>query len=316
MAALGSGGAPSGPVALAVVVGHPETTAFALAVDAALAVAAAVYVVSARRLRREEADGRRPRPRHGWSPWRVAAFLSGLLLAYVAIGSGLAAYSARPSIVVAQHVLLMMAAPPLLVLGRPVALWRAAVGGPGEPRRRAGAAVGHGAEGSTSPLARRGALAVWVLYYGSMAGFFLTPLFPGALHDPGLLDASELWFAAVGLAFALYVVGGAAAPGGPSFWVRLAAILAGAPAETAVGLALLLWPHPLAPGVTLATTHTAGLVLWAGGMLTSGLSLAYVLGLWVLDDSRRGAELDLVLDAAVVPVSLGDGPGSGRPSPR
>lgn len=340
MGALGSGAAPAGPVALTVVVGHPETTAFALGVDAVLAVAAAAAIVGAHRLGRRGAHGGGSEtgpPRPGLSPWRTASFLAGLVLVYVAVGSGLGAYAARPSVAVAQHVLLMMAAPPLLVLGRPGVWWHAVVRAGRRWRAghhrwgRNGAAAGAAAAAAAAasapvpapdaawsePVAgpRRWPLGVWVLYYGSMAAFFLTPLFPRSLHDPSLLDATEIWFTAVGLAFSGFVVGGACAPGRPAFWVRIVAILAGAPVETAMGLALLLWPHPLAPGVTMATTHTAGLVLWTGGMLTSGLSLAYVLGLWVLDDSRRGNELDQLFDAALAPVSLGDGPGSGRPGP-
>lgn len=282
MAAPGALGNLSGPVSLAVVVGRPASTAFALAADALLMAAAGAHVVDVRR--RTRAGTRR------WSPWRSAAFAIGLLLVYVAVGSGLARYDARPSVVVAQHVLLMMAAPPLLVLGGVEA--RAAL---------------------RAPRGRRWGLAVWTAYYGSMAGFFLTPLFPQSLHDPLLLEGSELWFGVVGLVFSTLVVGGrpGAAHGAP-YWLRIVAILGGAPAETAVGLTLLLWPHQLAPGVGLAATHTAGLVLWAGGMLTSGLSLAYVLGLWCLDDSRRSAGLDGVLDAAL-PVNVADGTGCGHP---
>lgn len=287
MPAPGSAGGPTGPLALAVVLGRPETTPFALAVDGVLVAAAATYAVGS--LRR--------RPGRGPVPGRAACFLLGLLVVYVAVGSGLAAYSARPSVVVVQHVLLMMAAPPLLVLGRPKAPWA--------PRSRPPARAPH------APRLR--GVTVWAAYYGSMAAFFLTPLFPRSLGDPALLDGSEVWFGAVGLAFSASIVGGTSASGQPRYWARIAAILAGAPVETAVGLALLLWPHPLGPGVGVATTHIAGLVLWSGGMFTSGLSLAYVLGLWCVDDTRRGADLDALLDAAAAPVSLGGVPGSGRP---
>lgn len=294
MIARHAAGPLAGPITLSGTAGHLQTTPFALAVDVVLLVVAVGYVLQTRR-RVRQAGGRA-------SGWRAVAFAGGLLLVYAAVGSGLAAYSARPGVVVAQHVLLMMAAPPLLVLGRP---------GPvaaGQPQG--------GGSVARPPWrgARMGPLAVWAVYYGSMAAFFLTGLFPSSLHDPALLHGSELWFAAAGLAFSWFLVGGAAGSPRPAYWVRIVAVLAGAPAETAIGLALLLWPHPLAAGVSLATTHTAGLVLWAGGLLTSGLSLAYVLGLWCLDDSRSSAQLDTLLDA-VVPLSLGDAPGSGRPSP-
>lgn len=296
IAAHASATTPSGPLALGIVVGHPSVTAFALVADALVVAAAGLYVAGAWRQGRE-GDGH-------WSPWRVASFLGGLVCIYVAVGSGLAHYTARPSVVVVQHVLLMMAAPPLLVLGRPMAVLA------GVRSRHADRAY----DPKMAPSRGRG-LGVWTLYYGSMAAFFLTPLFPRSLHDPVLLGGSELWFTAVGLGFSAYVVGGTGttATGRPIYWTRIVAVLAGAPVETAVGLALILWPRPLAAGVSLGTTHTAGLVLWAGGMLTSGLALAYVLGLWCLDDMRRGAQLDLLMDPAATPVSLEDAPGSVRP---
>jgi putative membrane protein len=302
IAAHASATTPSGPLALGIVVGHPSATAFALVADALVVAAAGLYVAGVWRRGREGAGH--------WSPWRVASFLGGLVCTYVAVGSGLAHYTARPSVVVVQHVLLMMAAPPLLVLGRPKVVLA------GVRSRQADPAC----DPKMTPSRGRGrgrgrGLGVWTLYYGSMAAFFLTPLFPRSLHDPALLDGSELWFTAVGLAFSAYVVGstGTTATGRPIYWSRIVAVLAGAPVETAVGLALLLWPRPLAAGVSLGTTHTAGLVLWAGGMLTSGLALAYVLGLWCLDDMRRGTQLDLLMDTAAAPVSLEDAPGSVRP---
>lgn len=294
IAAHAPAGTPPGPLALGVLVGHPSATAFALAADALVVAGAALYVAGVRRGRGADVH---------WSPWRVASFLVGLVCIYVAVGSGLVHYTGRPSVVVAQHVLLMMAAPPLLVLGRPMAVW-------------AGLRSRHTDPTYDRPMApsRARGLGVWTLYYGSMAAFFLTPLFPRSLHDPVLLDGSELWFTAVGLAFSAYVVGSTGTTTGrPVYWARIVAVLAGTPVETAVGLALILWPRPLAAGVSLGTTHTAGLVLWAGGMLTSGLALAYVLGLWCLDDMRRGTQLDLRMDPAPTPVSLGDAPGSVRP---
>lgn len=246
----------------------------------------------------------------GLPVWRTVLFLVGLALVYVAVGSGLVAYSARPSVVVVQHVLLMMGAPPLLVLGRPAVAWTFTRRARAAPRPDPASDVGPRATRPSWPFRLR-ASATWTVFYGSMAAFFLTALFPRSLHDAFLLDGSEVWFVAVGLAYAILVVGGGAA-GRPSMWARVVAVLAGAPVETAVAVSLLLWSHPLTAGLTPATTRAAGIVLWGGSMLTSGLSLAYVLGLWVAEDTRRGAEPEVLLGEAA-PVSLSGGPGSARP---
>ena len=85
-----------------------------VAVDAALAALAGLYLAGVRRLRR------RARP---WSPQTTAFFVAGLALVFVALGSGVARYDdVSFPVHMTQHVLLMMAAPPLLVLGRPVRL--------------------------------------------------------------------------------------------------------------------------------------------------------------------------------------------------
>jgi putative membrane protein len=54
------------------------------------------------------------------SGWRLAAFLSGLCSLWIAIGSPLAAYDdVSLSVHMVQHLLLMVVAPPLLLLGAP-----------------------------------------------------------------------------------------------------------------------------------------------------------------------------------------------------
>jgi cytochrome c oxidase assembly factor CtaG len=277
---------------------RPRTTAFALGVDAALAAAVLSYLWG---LRITGPGGdRRCRPQ-----LRAASFLFGALLVYVAIGSGLAAYQGRPSIVVVQHVLLMMAAPPFLVLGRPRDAW---------------AALGRTSPRGTLPSGRTGGgpsmwtgLVVWVLYYGSMAAYFLTALMPDSVRHPDLLAATQLWFVAVGVLFFSVVLGGGRAGRPAGYGTRIVSLLAGTPVESAVGIALVLWRHPILAGVSLSATHTSGLVLWISSMLTSGLALAIVVAQWCIDDSRRGEQNDPLVDLAMAAVIPGDGRGSVLP---
>jgi putative membrane protein len=78
-----------------------------------LATLAVVYGLGARR--------RSPRGRR-WPPARTACFLAGLALLALIYGSGLQVYEDQPTVHVVQHMLTMMAAPPLLVLGAPITL--------------------------------------------------------------------------------------------------------------------------------------------------------------------------------------------------
>lgn len=86
----------------------------ALAVTSTLLAAAGLYLAGVRRLARR---GRR------WPGRHTVSFLAGLAAIWVAVGSGLAFYDDSSVVLhMVQHILLMMAAPPLLALGRPVPL--------------------------------------------------------------------------------------------------------------------------------------------------------------------------------------------------
>ena len=66
---------------------------------------------------------RRPSPRgRRWPLPRTACFWAGLGLLALIYGSGLQVYEDQPTVHVVQHMLTMMAVPPLLVLGAPITL--------------------------------------------------------------------------------------------------------------------------------------------------------------------------------------------------
>lgn len=83
------------------------------AVTAALIVTAIVYIRGWNRIRRT-------RPAE-FQTWRLAAFLSGILAVFVAVASPLDTFAESLLFMhMAQHYVLMMIAPPLIVLGAPV----------------------------------------------------------------------------------------------------------------------------------------------------------------------------------------------------
>ncbi len=251
-----------------------QSDALALTMDGLIVAVAAVYVVASVTLRRR---GRR------WRIGQTILFLSGLLAVFAALGSGLAAYDdgdIRAHVV--QHVVLMMVAPPLLVLGRPLVLAAQAAPRPLQLQlvRLSGATTLRVLSGGAG----------WALFYGSMVLYFLTPIFALSVRDDTFHEATHAWFLVVGLCFWFGLVGEAAAR--RSAATRLAAVVAGMSVETALGLALLMWPRPLSPVDTLARTHTAGQILWISCMLVSGTASAGLLVEWAAADERAVRRLE------------------------
>ena len=283
---VAAAGAPSPHVDLHVLLTYVQTDVPSLVVDALLVAAAVAYLAGlrARRRRRRRPAGRR------WPVGRTAAWLAGLAMVFVGVGSGLAAYDdLNASAHVVQHLLLMMFAPPLLVLGRPATVLAQAA-----PRRVQVGVVrffgGPVVRALTGPVA-------WPLYYGTMAAFFLTPVYAYSVRTPAFHDGTHGWFLAVGCLFWAGLVGVDLPGHRRSPTGRMAMLLAGMPVESAIAVALLFWPWALAPDQPAAAAHSAGLVLWMGSMVSSGVGLVIVLRQWTAAD-RRGVRRSLAAAAA------------------
>lgn len=266
-----------------VVVGRVRTDPFALASDAAVIVAGVAYLAYARAQVRAVPSGDVDR----WRGLRTLSFAGGLVVLFAALGSGLALYQySSPPVDVVQHVLVMMVAPPLLVLG--------CAGTRRGPRSVPGLAG--------RVLRRVSGVVSWPLYYGSMAAYFLSPAYGRSLREPVLLDGVEVAFVVVGLLFWVGLVGTDRTGRPRSHAFRMVGVICGMPIETAVGLVLVVWPHPMAPGVSVPATHAAGMLLWLGCMLTSGVALAVLLVQWGIHDTRRTDE-----EVALVESRAGSG---------
>jgi cytochrome c oxidase assembly factor CtaG len=151
-----------------------------------LAALAAFYLRGWWRLRMRRARGAAP-------GWRLAAYLGGLLSVLVALCSPLEVLSELSFTAhMAQHQLLMMVAPPLLLLAAPfpVMLWAL----PPRLRRRAGALVGR-----PGPVRRALAGLTWmpvagVLYTVTLWGWHHPAAYEAALRYPILHDLEHLTF--------------------------------------------------------------------------------------------------------------------------
>jgi cytochrome c oxidase assembly factor CtaG len=242
-------------------------------VSVGLLAAAIAYLWARRRL---VADG------VPWPARRTAYFLSGIGALALALLSPIEAYdTVLFSVHVVQHMLLTMAAAPLLALGAPITLALRVVRG--RTRRRM-VRVLH-----SPPMRVIGhPLVAWVLFTLTLYGLYFSPLFDLTLRQPLAHDLVHLHFLAVGLLFWWPVVGL-----DPSRWrlphiARLGFVFLMIPFHAFLGVAIMNSGRVLAPtlesfqrswGPTpLADQQTGGAILWGAGDL---IALAAVLGVLI-----------------------------------
>ena len=246
MAGMGMGAAPR--VDAHTILTDWQVSVFAVGAGAVLVVIAVWYLVSVRAL---AARGRR------WSRWRTVSFLCGLVAVELALGSSvavLAGYTFTAHI--AQHLLLMVIAPPLGALGAPMTLALQTSRRP--TKRRLLAAL------RSAPFrVISHPVPVFFMYYLSMYAFFLTGALGYAMTHMWVMDLVNLGFLGGATLFWWPMVGIDPIP----HWnmnpgLKLLNLLIGVPVESFLGVALLMKATPAAPMYSLATTHFGGGVLW------------------------------------------------------
>jgi putative membrane protein len=263
-------------------------------VSGAIAIAAVLYVHGVRTV-----TLRRGR----WSAWRTASFLAGLATVAVALVSPLESASHRLlSAHMVQHMLLMQAAPPLILLGRPMTLLLASSSRP--VRRRAASLVrGRFAHAVASPALGFASL-VLVLYASH-----LSPLYEATLTNPLLHAMEHGLFLGAALLFWWPVVArdpGAARLSHPS---RLLYLFLSMPVMSILGLVIssanrVLYPYylfaarPGGIGHALADQRLAGTIMWEGSMLVAVVALSAVLLDWMRREDREALRQDALRDRA------------------
>lgn len=224
--------------------------------------------------------------------WRLAAWLAGVAVLAVALGSAVDVYADSVfSVHMVQHVLLAMVAPPLLALGAPVTLaLRVARAG---IRRSVLLPILH----SRLVRAVSWPLISWSLFAFVMWATHFSPLFNAALENEALHSGEHLLYLAAGLLFWWPVIGA-----DPIRWrlgplQRMVYLGAQMPLNTAVGLAIyfaptVLYPHYATLGRTwgpdpLTDQQIAGVVMWGAGdvIMLGALVLGIAAGLRA--DERR-----------------------------
>lgn len=229
--------------------------------DVGLVAALLLYVVGVARLARSEGDP--------W-PWpRTAAFLGGLAAVAVALDSVLGAYDdVLFADHIAQHLVLVMVAAPLLAMGAPVELARRATGGrlhravTAALRSRPAEVVGH-------PLLGFGLCAV-AIPVGHLTGLYDVTLTNVAVHG-----SEHVVLLAIGYLFWRPVVAVEPSRHPLTPGARVLYLVLALPITACTGLALSSADHELFPVYLtmhrpwgpsrLGDLHDGGRILWIGG---------------------------------------------------
>ena len=273
---------------------------FDLIYGTAALVLAAVYLAGVRRLRRRG---------DAWPPGRTLAWLFGCAALLVATSSGIGRYGpAMFSVHMAEHMILSMLVPILLVLGAPVTLALRALppagrAGPPGPREWLLAAV-------HSPWARffTHPLVALPVFVGSYYVLYFSGLFAAALPVHGAHVFMNLHFLVTGLLFFWPLIGIDPAPRRLPPPARLGVLFASVPFHAFFGVALMsagtviggAFYRALAlPWVTdpLRDQQTGGGLAWASGELPLLLVVIVLLVQWSRQDERSARRDDRRADA-------------------
>lgn len=260
---------------------------FPIPVAAVLVLAAALYVAGLLRI-------------PDWRRRDTLWFALGLLVFAIASGSSVNAYSDTLFTVhMAQHLLLIMVAPTLILLGRPLELFRRA--GRGRLRRAAGTL----ARTRFVRVVTHPALA-FLCYAVVVAGTHLTPFQQVAATSAWAHGLEELLYLASGYLFLLPIVGSEPLGRRLPHLLRLVTLLVGMVVDTVVGVTLLMTVHlPFAAYADAARgwgpspvddLHWGGAMMWVGGDLLMAALAILVIATWV--SSPGGSDLGSWLESA------------------
>jgi putative copper resistance protein D len=266
-------------------------TGSVLAVAAVLALLA--YGVGLVRLRRAGV---------AWPWWRTASFVLGTVSLFAVTGTWLNAYSmVLFSTHMAQHMVLSMVAPILLLLGAPVTLALRAL-----PRGRGAAGVPRALllEALHSRFARFVSHPLFTvpLFLVSLYGVYFTPLFDALMGNAFGHEFMLAHFLVTGLLFFGPILAQDPWPRRAGHGGRILELVVPMPFHAFFGVAVMMSSSlitttfadpPPGWGIDpLADQATAGSIAWSFGELPTVLVVAVVLFSWMGSEERHGRRLD------------------------
>jgi cytochrome c oxidase assembly factor CtaG len=230
------------------------------------------------------------RVRRGWPLRRSLAFLAGLAAILVALQSGIDAYDGQLlSVHMVQHLILLVVAPVLLLLGQPARLALLAL--PGRGRRRLGRSLS-GLRPYVVPLA------CLALFYAVVFGTHVPAFYDATLTHPALHDGEHALYLGAALLLWWPVLGGDPAPSRRlNGFLQLAYVVAAMlPMET-VGAYLsrapsLFYPAYAGPARALGVSAlndqaNAGAVMWVGSGFVMVLVVLWSAMAAMVEEERR-----------------------------
>ncbi|HEV2131019.1 MAG TPA: cytochrome c oxidase assembly protein [Longimicrobiaceae bacterium] len=231
-----------------------------------------VYLVAAVRQRRLA---------RGWSGWRIASFVAGIVMLALAVSpplTALAHHDLRGHMV--HHLLLGMLAPLALVLAAPVTLALRTL--PVHAGRRVSALL------RSRPLhVIAHPVTALVLNVGGMYLFYLTPLYAATLTSPLLHGLVHLHFLAAGYLFAWAIAGPDPSPRRPGMRTRLAVLFIAMAAHSTLAKLMYAYAWPRGTPHGLDQIRAAAQLMYYGGDLAELLLAIALFATWYRASGRR-----------------------------
>ena len=235
---------------------------FAPVVTAFAAVAAGLYLWGVLRVRRRH-------PARPWPLWRTAIFLGGLAVIVIATESGIGSYD---DVLfwdhMVQHLLLLMVAPPMLVVGQPVTLLLHASRNPVHARVK---------------KVLRSRVVTWItwppfgvaLYIAVIVGTHLTGFMNLVLTNDAVHEAEHVLYLVAGYLYFLPLIGREPIRWRVSYPTRIFLLFIAMPVDAFTGLVLgsesgnpfpdLATGRPAWAPSPISDVHIGGAVMWVGG---------------------------------------------------
>lgn len=234
----------------------------------------AVYVWAARRYRELY-------PSRAFEAWRVASFVFGAALLGAVLSSPADALADRSFAAhMAQHVVLMLIAPPFVLLGAPLLL---AVAVPPRDAARVVAGVGNipAVHLLFAPVVG------WLLFVGVLWGAHFSPLYESALEHSWVHVLEHGLFLTAAFLFWLPVVQAGYVPRPVAFPARILYLVLMFPQGAFLGLAIygsrhVLYPHyALTQGaLAMSDQQNGGAVMWIAGGFIMFAAFMLVVASW------------------------------------
>jgi cytochrome c oxidase assembly factor CtaG len=259
---------------------------------ALVVLAAVLYALGLRR----RASGRRRTEMR----WRTASFYLGLLAIVAALDSPIAAYDDRLfSVHMTQHMLLMMVAPPLVVLSRPwLPLWQ-----PLPLGFRRGTARHLGRDRWAAPLRAIGRflarpLPVWLLASGTMVLWHIPRLYDATVANSGVHYLEHALFFSTSLLLWMQLIDAPPFHAPLDRLQRAVYALGALTVGWVLAIVLALAPTPLYPAYADHGTLPGGLsplgdqqlgagVLWVPGSIALTIAICVNFYLWLAPEGER-----------------------------